>query len=190
MRRRQLLLLPAALVASMAMVDSAQAVAPASGAGSTPWSGWRTTGAGIYTYWGFDVYEATLRIEPAWSKAWDDSALTQAAYALELRYLRDFRGADIARRSIDEMRRLGSIDEAQADAWLQGMRAAFPDVARGDRLTGLHLPGEGARFFHNDQPCGDIRDEAYARRFFGIWLAGATTAPELRSRLLAGLAKS
>ena len=190
MRRRPLLLIPGAIAFSFALAGRAWAVAPAASAGSTPWGGWRTAGMGVYTYWGFDVYEATLRIDPAWSRAWDDGALTQAAYALELRYLRDFRGADIARRSIDEMQRLGPIDEAQSNAWLQGMRAAFPDVVRGDSLTGLHLPGQGARFFHNDQPCGDIPDEAYARRFFGIWLSGATTAPALRTRLLAGLAKS
>lgn len=180
------------LCSGLAMVAGPHAAAepglpPGQGA-ALPWKAWREAGSGVYTYWGFDIYQASLRVDPAWNRPWGDTALTQASYALELRYLRDFRGADIARRSVDEMRRLSAFDDAQAGRWLQAMRNAFPDVVREDRITGLHLPGEGARFYRNDQPTADVRDEEFARRFFGIWLSGATTAPELRSRLLAGLA--
>jgi hypothetical protein len=182
LKRRQLLWL------GLAGAAGARAANEAPPAGALPWAGWRQAGSGVYTYWGFDIYQASLRVDPAWNRPWGDAALTQASYALELRYLRGFRGADIARRSVDEMRRLGALDDAQAVRWLQAMGQAFPDVVRDDRITGVHVAGEGARFFHNERPSGEVRDEEFARRFFGIWLSGATTAPELRARLLAGLA--
>jgi hypothetical protein len=64
------------------------------------------------------------------------------------------------------------------------MRALFPDVAAGDSLSGLYLPGRGARFFHNGEPLGEIDDAQFARAFFSIWLDPRTSAPDLRAALL------
>ena len=64
------------------------------------------------------------------------------------------------------------------------MTRAFPDVAPSDRLTGVHLPGEATRFFHNGRPTSAVVDPAFGRLFFGIWLAATTSEPELRRRLI------
>jgi len=140
----------------------------------------RQAGSGLYTWWGFDVYRASLWVEPGF----DPAALVRQRYALELHYLRDFKGRDIAGRSITEMRRVGPFSETQAQAWLLAMVAAFPDVAAGDRLTGLHLPGRGAQFYINGRPTAQIADAEFARLFFGIWLSEQTSAPQLRLALL------
>lgn len=68
------------------------------------------------------------------------------------------------------------------------MVRVFPDVRRGDRLTGVHLPGVGVRFLHNDQVVGEVRDTAFARIFMGIWLSPRTSEPQLRRQLLAEVA--
>lgn len=52
-------------------------------------------------FWGFEVYQATLWVGPGFVAA----AYEQSPFALELAYLRDFKGADIAKRSLAEMRR-------------------------------------------------------------------------------------
>lgn len=140
----------------------------------------RQSGSGLYTYWGFDVYQASLWVEPGF----DPQALSRQRYALELGYLRNFKGRDIAQRSIDEMRRQGGFTDAQAQDWLQAMAAVFPDISTGDRLTGVHLPGRGAQFFANGKPSGEIADPEFARLFFGIWLSDKTSAPKLRLTLL------
>ena len=140
----------------------------------------RQAGSGLYTWWGFDVYQASLWVEPGF----DAAALARQRYALELHYRRDFKGRDIAERSITEMRRVGAFGEAQAQAWLQAMQAAFPDVTPGDRLTGVHLPGRGAQFYFNGKPWGEITDPEFAHLFFGIWLSDKTSAPKLRLSLL------
>jgi hypothetical protein len=140
----------------------------------------RAAGSGLYTYWGFDVYQASLWVEPGF----DVTALPRQRYALDLQYLRNFKGRDIAQRSIDEMRRVGSFSEAQAQSWLAAMERVFPDVSAGDRLTGVHLPDRGAQFYANGKPTGEVADPEFARLFFGIWLSEKTSAPKLRLTLL------
>ena len=140
----------------------------------------RLAGTSRYSYWGFDVYQATLWVEPGFRS----SEPGRSRFALELQYLRGFKGRDIARRSIDEMRRVGEFSDAQAQAWLQAMQAAFPDVAAGDRLTGIHLPGQGARFLANGRPTAEVNDPEFARLFFGIWLSDKTPEPQMRLALL------
>ena len=104
--------------------------------------------------------------------------------ALELLYARSLEGIKIAERSLAEMQRQGEIEAAKAARWLGAMKQVFPDVQPGDRITGLHLPGLGARFFVNGQLKGDVRDAEFARLFFGIWLSSRTSEPALRDALL------
>lgn len=137
-------------------------------------------GAQRFRVWGFDIYDARLWTAPGFSgERYEASAL-----ALELSYLRDFKGRDIAERSLKEMRRLGSISDAQAQRWLAEMQRVFPDVQRGQRLLGVHRPGEGAFFWFNGQRAGEIRDAEFSRFFFGIWLSPRTSEPALRQALL------
>ncbi len=135
------------------------------------------------TFWGLEVYQATLWVAPGFA----DGSYEQYSFALELFYLRDIRGRDIAGRSIAEMRRQAPMTPAQEAAWEYQMRALFPDVKTGDRITGVNQPGTGAVFWSNGRLLGEVRDPAFARQFFGIWLTMQTSEPELRRALLAQL---
>lgn len=139
-------------------------------------------GSGRLTYWGLAVYDASLWVAPGFRQ----EAPGSHAFALELHYLRAFSAADIARRSIDEMRRAGSFSAQQARRWAEALRHAFPDVKKGDRILGVHHPGVGARFYFNGSPSGEIADPPFARLFFAIWLGPATSEPALRAALLEG----
>jgi hypothetical protein len=137
-------------------------------------------GTGVLRFFGLRVYEARLWTLPDFNA--DDYA--RSRFALELVYDRKLEGAAIAERSVAEMRRVGSFDEAQAKRWLALMKQAFPDVAATDRLLGL-TDGQGdVRFFHNGRPTAQTVDADYARLFFGIWLARQSSAPALRDALL------
>ena len=137
------------------------------------------------TVWGFDVYDATLWV----TEGFKPDNWMQRKFALELRYLRNFDGADIARRSLDEMRRSAPIGAEQSAQWLRAMQAAFPDVKKGDRLVGVYEPGTGARFFYNGVPSGAVRDPVFGERFFSIWLGTQTSEPAMREALLAPFAR-
>jgi Chalcone isomerase-like len=132
---------------------------------------------------GFQIYDARLWAEPDFQP----TAYDESRFALEITYLRSFDNNAVADRSIKEMRKLGKFSDTQQAQWLAQMRAIFPDIAKGDRLTGIHQPGVGAAFSFNGKPIGEIKDAEFARLFFGIWLSPQTSAPEMRRELL-GLA--
>jgi len=140
-------------------------------------------GAARLRVWGFEVYDAQLWVTPGFE------AQRYANYplSLSLNYLRTLQGKAIAERSIAEMLRQGPIDAALQADWLARMQQLFPDVNRGDRLTGVHQPGRGARFWLNGRLLGGMDDAAFSQQFFGIWLHTATSEPEMRRALLAGV---
>ena len=142
--------------------------------------GARLQGQGQLRYLGLHVYDAMLWT--AQRLAAEEAERT--ALALELRYTRALRGALIAERSLSEMKRIGEFDDADAARWLEAMKRLFPDVAAGDRVIGVHRPGEGARFHVNGRFVGEIAEAAFARLFFGIWLSPRTSQPRLRAALL------
>jgi hypothetical protein len=82
------------------------------------------------------------------------------------------------------MRRGRTLSPAQATEWLAAMRRTFPDVNKGDRLTGVYLPGQASYFALNGQPRAPVRDAAFGPAFFGIWLADHSSEPALRRQLL------
>lgn len=143
-------------------------------------AGAQAQGAAKLRFLGLDIYEARL-----WSRASLTPAnYAQSPFALELNYFRSLSGRLIAERSLKEMQRQGPQDSAREQAWLQAMVQAFPDVKAGDRITGLHLPGVGARFWHNGQSRPEVRDADFSRAFFGIWLSDASSEPAMRKNLL------
>ena len=129
----------------------------------------------------FNVYDAALWVAPGFST----SRYAQSAFGLQLSYLRSLEGRAIAERSLVEMRRGATLTPAQEQRWLAAMEQSFPDVKAGDRITGLHQPGVGARFWFNGAVRGTVADPEFSRLFFGIWLAETTSEPRLRTSLLA-----
>lgn len=126
---------------------------------------------------GFRIYTARL---------WTGAAGYRPGepFALDIEYAVNLKGKDLAEVSIDEMRDLGQRDDALLERWRVAMAAAFPNVKKGDRLVGLALPGQEARFYSNERHLATIRDPAFVDAFFSIWLDRGTSAPEVRAGLL------
>ena len=137
----------------------------------------RVAGSGLFTYFGLKIYTAELHVGPK-------GYAPDAPFALELRYARNLKGQKIAEASAEQMEKIGAGTPAQRAAWLKKMAAMFPDVAEGNRITGVNVPGKGARFYLDGVAIGAIDEAEFARAFFGIWLDPATTAPDLRQALL------
>jgi hypothetical protein len=140
----------------------------------------RLVGHGRLRYLGLLVYDAWL-----WSASLLGHDYASHRIALELRYARTLRGAAIAERSLAEMRRVGGpIAVPRAQRWLAFMTQTFPDVADGDRITGVQWPGEAARFYVNGVGPAELRDADFPALFFGIWLSPRSSEPALRQALL------
>ncbi len=137
-------------------------------------------GQGQLRFFGLRIYDARL-----WSAAQPVGADWAAVpFALELRYARPLSGQKIAERSLKEMQRQREIAPADEARWLQLLARLVPDVDEGDRITGVNQPGRGARLYVNGRFRGLAPDPAFARLFFGIWLAPQTSEPDLRLSLL------
>jgi len=185
--RRGLLLAVAATALPLPALAQHMPAVPASVAALLPDA--RLSGQGEFRYFGFLVYTATLWVGPQGLGV----PLGVAPFALQLRYARSLKGADIAARSEEEMRKLGEGSPQQRADWLQAMQQLFPDVQDGSTLTGVFTPTSGAqpaqtRFYFNGVLRGAVPGAAFARAFFSIWLSPKTPAPGLRNDLLANAA--
>ena len=158
-----------------AQVPAAQEPPPAVAAASP---GLRLRGSGSFRWFGLKIYDAIL-----WTREAPAEDFTQP-FALMLRYARNLKGTAIAERSVEEIESLGIGSAQKRRDWGVAMARLFPDVAEGTTLTGLHLPGQGARFFLDGKPLGEIADAEFSRAFFSIWLDARTSAPDLRAALL------
>jgi Chalcone isomerase-like len=138
-------------------------------------------GGGELTFLGISVYDCYY-----WSPShgWTQDG----TFALDIHYHRTLDGARIAERSVSEIARMGYGTEEQRVRWGDAMKRIFPSVNKGDRLTGVNLPGGIVRYFHNGTPIGDIADPGFSRAFFGIWLDPKTSELTFRQQLL-GLKK-
>lgn len=177
-RRGALVVLATSACRPLAVAQTSPPRAPSEVQADLP--GARLQGQGRLRFFGLHVYDIRL-----WTPATlrGDDAL-HAAAALEIEYARFLKGALIAERSLTEMQRIADVPVADGERWLVLMKQLFPDVQAGDRITGVHRPGEGARFHFNGRLVGEVRDATFARRFFDIWLSPRTSEPQLRTALL------
>ncbi|RKR28942.1 chalcone isomerase-like protein [Acidovorax sp. 93] len=171
----------ASFYSNSAIAQAVPMAQAAESATATPLSGVRLAGQGVLRFLGFEIYRARLWVQPGF----DADNYGAQPLALELTYHRDFTAEAIAKRSLEEMRRVGSFTPQQATRWQQALQAALPDVKSGDRLLGIHQPGVGAVFKMAGRVVGEVPDAEFSRLFFGIWLSPQTSEPGLRQELLA-----
>jgi hypothetical protein len=136
-------------------------------------------GEAVMRFFGLKVYD--IRLWTPGKPHRDDEV-----FALELVYDLGLKGAEIAKRSAEEMRKIGYTDEAKLKRWTEAMTKIFPDVKQGDTLVGVSIPGKEARFYSKDKFIAAVPDAEFAKAFFGIWLSEKTSEPKLRDRLLGG----
>ncbi|CAM4129244.1 chalcone isomerase family protein [Pseudoalteromonas byunsanensis] len=156
------------LATSMAYASIAQQLIPGARAvGDSP----------TLTYLFWDIYQATLY---APNGQFDSSR----PFILKLHYLRDLEGKEIAKRSIEEIKKQGFKNEAKLSNWLNEMREIFPDVTNGTELYGQRTEQGSSLFFNGNTLIGQIDDPLFTKYFFAIWLSENTSEPAMRKALL------
>lgn len=169
----------AVLLVSMALAATLPAAAAKAdiGAASRSVPSAELVGKGRMTYLGFKVFDAELY-------APGGSYRASGPFALKLTYLRNFTGESIAESSVKEMRRQGGLSAGQLDNWERQLRAIFPNVKRGQSITGVRTSNGSTVFYSGSRKLGTIADPAFTRKFFAIWLGNSTRNPALRARLV------
>ena len=158
---------------------------------------WQKQGSGALRFFGFKAYDANLwvpsqsqsqsqspSLSPSMSQNASNPHTAKSLYALEIVYNTGIKAEEIVNVSLVEMARLRKLTDAQVKAWTAEMQRTFPTVASGDRLTGLHVPKVGTRFFFNSRLVSEINDPAFGDAFFAIWLDEGTKRADLRKQLL------
>jgi hypothetical protein len=137
----------------------------------------RAVGSGALTWWGIRVYRATLYAPHGQYRP-------GIPHALEIVYRMRISREQLAKTSLEEIEKIRGRPLTDREGVLDQFKAVFRDVAAGDTLVGVHLPGVEARFYAGTEHLGRIDDPELAAAFFSIWLSPATSQPELRSALL------
>jgi hypothetical protein len=142
----------------------------------------RAQGGGELRFFGLSVYDGWFwNTGTGWS--------LDQPFALDLHYHRSLEGASIAERSSDEIEKLGRGTAEQRARWGEAMKRIFPNVAKGDRITGVHTPPGLVQFFANGKLIGSVVDREFAQAFFGIWLDPKTSRADFRRKLLGDAAR-
>ena len=165
------------MVLILFMPLAGQAIPPLPDAVAVKLPDLRPAGEGRLRWLGLHIYDAVLWTGP-------DPFNAQGELALDISYARNIPANRLVGTSLKEMRRLGFNDSGQLDRWSREMSRVFPDIQKGDRLTGVNRPGVGAEFYHNGRFAGVVADQAFAFAFFSIWLDPRTREPGLRESLL------
>lgn len=174
-------MLQISVFAILAMISMLATAAPAAADGqsaaiarSVPSA--ELVGKGRMTFLGFRLFDAELYAPEGTYRA-------SAPFALKLTYLRGFKSEEIVDSSLKEMRRQGGASAGQLDRWESEMRNLFPDVSKGQSITGVRTRRGEAEFYLNGSKLGTIGDAAFSQRFFAIWLGRQTRNPQLRAAL-------
>jgi hypothetical protein len=104
--------------------------------------------------------------------------------ALSLWYDRGFSREELLRIVDTAWRRLGEPSEEDRAQWLSALGTKWRDVERGDNLTTVVVPGQGTRFYDEQQLLGEIADPDFGPAFLSIWLHPRSVVSELRVQLL------
>lgn len=134
-------------------------------------------GTGRLSVFLWDVYDATLYAPRG---KWDPNM----SYALSIHYFHAIEGADIAKRSVEEIQKQGFSDTTKLTSWYEQMRGIFPDVKSGSELTAVFTDQKSTVFYSDGKLIGSIKDIEFGALFSDIWLSEKTSEPELRRKLL------
>jgi hypothetical protein len=125
----------------------------------------------------FDVYDASFYTV-------EGKRQLTPPYALKLAYLRDIKGEKIADQSTEEIRNQDIVDEVTLADWHSQMRKIFPNVKKGDNITGVYKDSAACSFYKNDSFIGQINNKQFCDAFFDIWFGEKTSQPGLRNQLI------
>jgi len=142
----------------------------------------RMVGAGELRWLGFPIYDASL-----WTSSGRHAGLTtDETVALSLWYRRSFTRDELLKVTETAWRKLGQVDPAQRERWLAQLRGIWTDVAPGQNVTTVVLPGGPTRFYDQRGRFGQVDDPAFGPAFLSIWLDPRSVVNDLRIRLLGG----
>lgn len=142
--------------------------------------GLRPVGSGELRWLGFAIYDAGL-----WTSSGQYAGFgPRETVALSLDYQRAFSRAELLKITETAWRKLGQPEAARREAWLAELERIWSDVAPGDNVTTVVVPGGPTRFYDRHRRFGEVGDPAFGPAFLAIWLDPRSVVRDLRVQLL------
>lgn len=157
--------LSALLLAGFAAAPLTAATAAFSGAGER--------GAAVYRHFGIPIYEARLFTHRGAAFDWN------AAFALELRYLRNFTRYDLVESTMREMARTGPALPVRDQ-----LERCFRDVRKGDRYLAVPQGPDRIAFRLNGAQTCTLSHPQITYRFMAIFLGENSRSAGFTRKLL------
>jgi hypothetical protein len=142
----------------------------------------RKVGGGELSWLGMPIYDASLWTSSGYYRGFGPGETV----ALSLWYQRSFSRDQLLGITETAWRRLGNTDAAQRARWLAELRRAWDDVAPGENVTTVVVPGGPTRFYDQRGRFAEVADPAFGPAFLSIWLDPRSVVSDLRIRLLGG----
>jgi hypothetical protein len=134
-------------------------------------------GKGRHSWWGIQMYDATLWIVgPQWSAA--------KPHALDIESNRAVSADTMVKNAIAEMRDLKIGDESKLRIWQAEMRKVIPNVQQGDQIVIFCSDTNRTLAYLNDSSVGEVDDPSFCPAVMSVWLHPQTKHQALRKSLL------
>lgn len=134
-------------------------------------------GKGRHSWWGIQMYDATLWIVgPQWSAA--------GTHALDLEPSRVVSADTLVKGAIREMRDLKVGDESKLKTWQAEMTKVIPDVRPGDQIVIFCSDTNRTFVYFNDSSTGEVDDPSFCPAIMSVWLHPQTKHQAMRKSLL------
>jgi hypothetical protein len=134
-------------------------------------------GKGRHSWWGIQMYDATLWIVgPRWSAA--------QPHALDIEPNRAVPSDTLVSNAIAEMRTLKVGDERRLKAWQAEMKQVIPDVRQGDQVVIFCSDANHTFVYLNDKSTGKVDDPSFCPALMSVWLHPQTKHQSMRKSLL------
>lgn len=150
----------------------------------------RQVGGGLLTWFGFEIYEASLWTVDGQFSGYQQ--LTQPT-ALSLWYRRGFSREKLIEITQNGWSEFKLATPQQQERWAAQLQKIWVDTTKGSNMTALVTPSGETRFYSAQRYLGSVADAAFGPAFLGIWLdqqTDGTRLENLRTALLGNSAAS
>jgi hypothetical protein len=144
----------------------------------------RQVGGGLLTWFGFEIYEASLWTSDGQFSGYEK---LQQPTALSLWYRRGFSRERLIEITQSGWSEFNLATPQQQERWSAQLAKIWVDTTKGANMTAVVTPGGETRFYNAQRYLGSVADAAFGPAFLGIWLDARTRGTrleDLRAALL------
>ncbi len=139
--------------------------------------GIRPLGKGRHSYWGIQMYDATLWIVgPRWSES--------QPHALDIEPNKAVSSDVLISSAVAEMRSLKVGDERKLRAWQAEMKQVIPNLQPRDQVVIFCSDANHTIVYVNDKIVGKVDDPSFCPAVMSVWLHPQTKHQSMRKSLL------